>query len=132
MKFHACIAVCPVKYCNNANSEDHAVAINPGVLHRLWRVCEGLSAWRSHQHRRYVEVSRRFEQGQKKVAIVAPGIVANFPNDYIRINGRLRSKGVSAVFDVSFGAELTAKSYLHVLEKDKPQTLIAQPCPVVD
>ncbi len=39
--------------------------------------------------------------------------------------------GVAACFDVSFGAELTVKSYLEHLQKNHPKTVIAQPCPAI-
>jgi len=65
------------------------------------------------------------------VAIVAPAIVACFPDTYLRLNGYLKSVGVDTVFDVSFGAELTILSYLDYIEKKKPSMVIAQPCPAI-
>ena len=65
------------------------------------------------------------------VAVVAPAVAANFPNQYLNLNGWLKSIGVSAVFDVSFGAELTVKSYLEYIKADHPRAVIAQPCPVI-
>ena len=53
---------------------------------------------------------------------MAPAIASNFPDTYLNINGWLRSLGVEAVFDVSFGAELTVKSYLEHIKANK-QTL---------
>ena len=47
------------------------------------------------------------------------------------MNGWLKSIGIKAVFDVSFGAELTVKSYVDYLEKNNPETIIAQPCPAL-
>jgi hypothetical protein len=65
------------------------------------------------------------------VAIVAPAVVATWPNDYLRLNGWLKSLGVQAVFDVSFGAELTVKSYLEHIKTNNPKCVIAQPCPAI-
>jgi PAS domain S-box-containing protein len=70
--------------------------------------------------------------GQKIIAIVAPSVVANFPSVYLNLNGWLKSIGIQAVFDVSFGAELTVKSYIEYLKSDyvvKP--VISQPCPAI-
>ncbi|MCC8167568.1 MAG: methyl-accepting chemotaxis protein [Planctomycetes bacterium] len=39
--------------------------------------------------------------------------------------------GIAAVFDVSFGAELTVKSYLEHVKANNPATVIAQPCPAI-
>ena len=38
---------------------------------------------------------------------------------------------MSAVFDVSFGAELTVQSYLRHIEENHPPTVVAQPCPAI-
>lgn len=43
----------------------------------------------------------------------------------------MKSLGVKAVFDVSFGAELTTKSYVEYIKNKNPDLLIAQPCPAL-
>lgn len=55
-------------------------------------------------------------------------IAANFPDTYLKINGWLKSIGVKACFYLSFGAELTIKSYLNYITNNNPQTVISQPC----
>jgi methanogenic corrinoid protein MtbC1 len=65
------------------------------------------------------------------IAIVAPAIAANFPNRYLHFNTWLKSLGIAAVFDVSFGAELTVKSYVEYIKKNNPKLLIAQSCPAI-
>jgi iron only hydrogenase large subunit-like protein len=65
------------------------------------------------------------------VAIAAPAVAANFPDLYLNLNGWLKSLGVAAVFDVSFGAELTIKSYLEHQKENNPKAIIAQPCPAI-
>jgi ArsR family metal-binding transcriptional regulator len=47
------------------------------------------------------------------------------------MNGFLKGLGIKAVFDVSFGAELTVKSYLDYMQKANPKIVIAQPCPTL-
>jgi hypothetical protein len=71
------------------------------------------------------------KKGGEIIAIVAPAIAASFDGTYLRVNGFLKSLGVKAVFDVSFGAELTVKSYVNYIKKKKPPTVIAQPCPTL-
>jgi predicted nucleic acid-binding Zn-ribbon protein len=63
------------------------------------------------------------------IAIVAPAAAASFDGKYLNVNGFLKSLGVKGIFDVSFGAELTVKSYVDYMKKNKPPTVIAQPCP---
>jgi methyl-accepting chemotaxis protein/ferredoxin len=72
-----------------------------------------------------------FNRRERIIAVVAPAIAAVFPNTYLNFNGWLKSKGVAAIFDVSFGAELTVKSYLDFIKRKNPGTVIAQPCPAI-
>ncbi|MDR1400639.1 MAG: methyl-accepting chemotaxis protein [Treponema sp.] len=66
--------------------------------------------------------------GANIIAIVAPAVVAAFEGSYLKVNGFLKSLGIKAVFDVSFGAELTVKSYLAYMKAVNPPLVIAQPC----
>jgi PAS domain S-box-containing protein len=69
--------------------------------------------------------------GGKTIAIVAPSIASNFPQHFLNLNGWLKIIGVAAIFDVSFGAELTAKSYAEYIRNNGDKTVIAQPCPAI-
>jgi iron only hydrogenase large subunit-like protein/ArsR family metal-binding transcriptional regulator len=71
------------------------------------------------------------KKGTGVIAIVAPASAASFEGKYLNVNGFLKSLGVTGIFDVSFGAELTVKSYLDYMKKKKPPTVIAQPCPAL-
>lgn len=77
------------------------------------------------------EFFRDLRRGERIVAVAAPAIAANFPDTYLNINSWLKSCGVKAIFDVSFGAELTVKSYLEHVKANNPKTVIAQPCPAI-
>jgi iron only hydrogenase large subunit-like protein len=126
---HACIAACPVKYCNNGTA-DH-VEVDPD----LCIACGSCIAACTHGARRGVDdFPRALEalgSGQRMIAISAPAIASNFPESYLRVQGWLQSLGVRDFFDVSFGAELTIKSYADYLKNAGPSTVIAQPCPAV-
>jgi PAS domain S-box-containing protein len=126
---HACIIACPVKYCNDG-SGDH-VSLNDDMCigcGNCVRACK-------HQARIIVDDAETFLTDVKAkvpmVAMVAPAVAANFPNQYLRLNGWLKSLGVQAVFDVSFGAELAVQSYLNLFQRENPRTMIAQPCPAL-
>lgn len=126
---HQCIAVCPSKFCNDG-SQNH-VNVNPDL-------CVGCGACiRTCDHdARYglddFDTFMSAHIGKKDiVAIVAPAIAANFPDQYLNFNGWLKSIGVKACFDVSFGAELTVKSYLEAIKKKNLKNVIAQPCPAL-
>ncbi len=126
---HACVTVCPVKFCNIGTGAalrvDHDTCIG----------CGACVAACTHNARHIIDDFPRFlkalDEKKPLVVIVAPSIVANFPDTYRRILGWLRSQGVAAIFDVGFGAELTVQSYAKYMETETPPVLISQPCPVI-
>jgi len=127
---NACIRVCPSRYCNDGSQAGH-IGINSDM-------CIGCGACIracSHDAREIIDDSGVFlsdlRRGVKMIAIVAPAIAASFPNKYFQVNTWLKSMGVEAVFDVSFGAELTVKSYLEHIKKNDPKLVISQPCPAI-
>jgi len=127
---HNCISVCPVKYCNDGSGE--YVSVNPFMCIG----CGSCIRKCSHGARYWVDDFERFMEdaaaGHKMVAVVAPSVASNFPATYLSLNGWLRSIGVLEVFDVSFGAELTVKSYIEYLNANPDKTpLITQPCPAI-
>jgi methyl-accepting chemotaxis protein/ferredoxin len=126
---HQCIAVCPVKYCNDANGE--TVKVNE----HLCIGCGNCIKACTHGARKGIDDSQQFfddlKMGSTIVAIVAPAVASVFPGQYLQLNTWLKSIGVKACFDVSFGAELTVKSYLEHVRQNKPKTVIAQPCPAL-
>ncbi|HPE35896.1 MAG TPA: methyl-accepting chemotaxis protein [Spirochaetales bacterium] len=126
---HMCIAVCPVKYCIDGSGDK--VSINAD----LCIGCGSCVAACTQKARYILDDAEGFfkalAEGQKIVAIAAPALVSSFPGQHKRFLGWLKSLGVDACFDVSFGAELTVKSYVSHLKKNKPAMVIAQPCPAI-
>lgn len=126
---HACISVCPSKFCNDG-SGDH-VSINPDLCIGCGQ-CLHACTWGA---RTILDDTESFFNdlrcGVPIVTVIAPAIAASFPNTYLNLNGWFKNQGVSANFDVSFGAELTIKSYLEHVKENNPKTVIAQPCPAI-
>lgn len=126
---HACIEACPVKYCIDGSGDfiriRHELCIGCG---RCIEAC--------HHHARFpIDDSDAFFRdaaaGAPFVALVAPAVAATFPGKTDNLVAWLRSLGAKAVFDASFGAELTTASYVRYIADRKPQTVIAQPCPAI-
>jgi iron only hydrogenase large subunit-like protein len=122
---HACISACPVKVCIDGSGDTIS------VVDRLCLACGHCIPACKQGARSYTDDTERFfaslANGEEIVAITAPASAAVF-DDILRLNGYLKHIGVKAVFDVSFGAELTVKSYLNHAKKNKPPLIIAQPC----
>lgn len=125
---HQCISICPVKFCMDGSGD--TVKIN----HDLCIGCGSCIDACTHNAR---ERQDDFEEmisalgNTAMVAIVAPSAAASFEGNVLHLNGFLKSKGIAAVFDVSFGAELTIKSYLEYIKTNNPKTVISQPCPAI-
>lgn len=126
---HACITACPSKFCNNG-SGDH-VEINDDLCIGCGQ-CLSACTWGA---RTIIDDTEQFmsdlRHGIPIVTVIAPAIAASFPDTYLNLNGWFKQQGVSANFDVSFGAELTIKSYLEYVQEAHPKTVIAQPCPAI-
>jgi iron only hydrogenase large subunit-like protein len=126
---HKCISICPVKYCNDGSG--HVVKVN----NNMCIACGACIKACTHDARYYKDDLDLFLNDLKQripiVAVVAPAIASNYPEEYLRLNGFLKHLGVEALFDVSFGAELTIKSYLDHITENKPRCVIAQPCPAL-
>ena len=125
---HACITACPVKYCNLA-SDDH-VTVNQNLCIGCGECIKACT----HNARTIVDDIDAFKTDllrEKIIAIAAPAVAPNYPDKHLHLNGWLGSLGVAAFFDVSFGAELTVKSYLEHIRTHHPKAVIAQPCPAI-
>ena len=126
---HSCISVCPIKYCMDGTGD--TIKLNQD----LCIGCGNCIKACTHQARLvkddFSKAFQALKNKEKIVAIAAPAIASHFPDLYLNFNGWLKSLGVEAVFDVSFGAELTVKSYLNHIRKNQPEMVIAQPCPAI-
>jgi len=125
-----CIMKCPVKMCNDASTQNavrfHAdLCIGCG---ECLAVCDPGARYGLDD---FGDFMSDLKAGANVIALVAPAIVTSFEGAYLKVNGFLKGLGVKAVFDASFGAELTVKSYLSYRQRKRPKLIIAQPCPTL-
>ncbi|GMO59224.1 MAG: hypothetical protein Ta2G_19110 [Termitinemataceae bacterium] len=125
---HACISVCPVKDCIDG-SGDTADIINERCI-----AC-GSCIPACHQSARYYNDDTKsfFDDLKNKkniVAIMAPSAAAVF-SSHEKLITYLKSIGVRAVFDASFGAELYVRSCIEYTKENKQKTLISSACPAI-
>jgi len=126
---HNCISVCPVKYCIDGSGE------KVSIRHELCIGCGSCIKGCTHNAREGIDDTVAFfaalSRREPMVAVVAPAIAARLDGAFLRLNGWLRQNGIQKIYDVSFGAELTVKSYEMHLQTAKPALVIAQPCPAI-
>lgn len=127
-----CIYVCPVK-ANVANLTEDGNKIEIDAEKCI--MCGKCLAICDHKARSFTDDTERFfndlKTGAKISILAAPSIRINFRNNrYKRLLGYLKKCGISGVYDVSFGADITTWGYLKAY-KSGAKSIIAQPCPVI-
>jgi iron only hydrogenase large subunit-like protein len=118
-----------VKYCNDG-SGDH-VEVNDDLCIGCGACLKACTSGARQIIDDFTRFMRDIQANTSVVAIVAPAVAANFPGQYLNLNGWLKSLGVKACFDVSFGAEITIQTYLDHIKKNNPKAVITQPCPAL-
>lgn len=123
-----CVRGCPVLTANIATQEGY-VTVDPDkciACGECFDVCP-------HEARDYYDDTDRFFEdlasGKKISVILAPAFLANYPKEYQRVLGYLKSKGVNHICSVSFGADITTWGYLKYITEHKFFGGISQPCP---
>ena len=124
-----CIRSCPAFLANVAEG----TKIN--VDEKMCIQCGACFDSCMHEARDFEDDTARFlsdlKEGKKFSVIVAPAFIANYPKEYKRIYGYLKSLGVAHIYSVSFGADITTWAYISYLKETGKTGLISQPCPAV-
>lgn len=127
-----CIRHCPVD-ANIAYCDEHG-KIKVKVQGDLCINCGECIEVCDHDAREFTDDTERFfadlRNGKKITVISAPAVRTNFEN-YQKVFGFLKSRGVDNIYDVSFGADITTWAYLKAIKEKNLKTVIAQPCPAI-
>ena len=88
-----------------------------------------------HHAREHLDDVERFfadlKRGEKISVLIAPAFKANYPNEYEKYLGQLKSLGVNRFISVSFGADICTWGYINYIQKHNFLGGISQPCPAV-
>lgn len=127
-----CIHSCPVPVANYAYLKDGMNKVK--VDEKTCITCGRCLKECDHGAREYIDDIEAFfndlSSGQSISILAAPALKTNYDN-YRKILGFLKSKGVKVCFDVSLGADITTWAYLRIIEKNNLKGMISQPCPSI-
>jgi len=127
-----CVSKCPcdeanVAFLENGTHKIHVDGEKCIVCGECLRSC-------THEARDYYDDTEQFfydlQAGKKISIIAAPAIRSNIP-DWQRLFGYLKSIGVNAFYDTSFGADICTWAYLRYITANNKTGLISQPCPAI-
>lgn len=129
-----CISVCPVLGANYAIVDEHGKAIVK-VDGNACIGCGSCFDACKHGARSFNDDTERFfedlKKGQKITLLLAPAFMANYPDEYEKYLGILKTAGANRIISVSFGADITTWAYLNYITSYKFYGGISQPCPAV-
>lgn len=128
-----CIAACPVFEANYSLKQD-----GRDLIYVNGETCIHCGACidACHHHARdFRDDTEQFfadlGKGESISLLVAPAFIANYPREYGKALGYLKSLGVKHVVSVSFGADITTWGYLNYITKHNFTGGISQPCPAI-
>jgi len=127
-----CIRVCPVPECNIGYSENGQIKVKVDPAKCI--ACGACLAVCRHGTRDFLDDTERFfrdlENGEDISLIAAPALRTNFDN-WASILAWLKGIGIRKIYDVSLGADICTWAHIRLIERDRPQSLITQPCPAI-
>ncbi len=128
-----CISACPILRVNTSaivNKKNLVSVDGDACIH-----CGNCISACPHEAREYSDDTNTFlsdlKAGKRISLLVAPAFIANYPKEYKKVLGYLKSLGVNHVISVSFGADITTWGYLNYIKQHNFTGGISQPCPVV-
>lgn len=128
-----CIAACPLLRVNTSTIVDKKNIISvdgDACVH-----CGNCITACPHSARDYMDDTETFlsdlKSGKRISLLVAPAFIANYPKEYKKVLGYLKSLGVNHIISVSFGADITTWGYLNYITQHNFTGGISQPCPAI-
>ena len=127
-----CIRFCPVEGANIAYNEGEQIKVKIDSSRCI--ACGACIQACQHNSREYYDDTERFlldlQAGIPISMIAAPANRTNGEN-WGRLLTWLRQKGVRKIYDVSLGADICTWAHIRFIQKEKPLSVITQPCPAI-
>lgn len=131
---NACVKVCPAGDANIAHIDDEG-NLRIQIDDKKCIKCGACIEACSHDARYFVDdidpFLRDLEAGEEIAMLAAPAIKIAFDGNWRHVLQWLRNKGVKAIYDTSFGADICTWAHLRYLEKHPDAKVISQPCAAV-
>ena len=127
-----CIRSCPIEGASYVTKVDNQLKVS--VDDERCIACGSCIQSCRHGVRDYVDDTELFLSDLKNGAAISMMVApANRVNgeDSGRLLTWLRNLGVKKIYDVSLGADICIWGHLRLIERDKPKSVITQPCPAV-
>lgn len=125
-----CVSACPVLISNDATELGRVKVHSENCID-----CGACIDACTHGARDFYDDTELFfdnlAKGKKISIILAPAFLANYPQEYRKVLGYLKEKGVNRIFSVSYGADITTWAYLKFITENHFYGGISQPCPAV-
>ena len=131
---NACVKVCPAGDANIAHTDAEGnlrIQIDNGKCIK----CGSCIKACSHDARYFEDDIDQFlkdlQEGKEVAVLAAPAIKIAFDGNWRHVLQWLRNKGVKAIYDTSFGADICTWAHLRYLEQHPDAKVISQPCAAV-